>query len=235
MAAIFAGSSRAVLASIVFAFETTRQPIGLLPLLGGCTAAYMVCLLTMKHSIMTEKIARRGVKVVGEYGADHLAQTLVKDFAAHEVVTLSAVDTLGEVRKWLQTRTQESSHQGFPVIDADGRVLGVLTRRDLLDPDREDAKTIAAIVRRPPVIVYEDMSLRDAADHMVQEGVGRLVVVTRAKPDRVAGVLTRSDLLAAHERRLQESQRRARTLDLRDVARRAAAAGTAAVTGSGSR
>ena len=35
MAAIFAGASRALLASVVFAFETTRQPIGLLPLLGG--------------------------------------------------------------------------------------------------------------------------------------------------------------------------------------------------------
>ena len=39
MAAIFAGASRALLASVVFAFETTLQPLGLLPLLGGCTAA----------------------------------------------------------------------------------------------------------------------------------------------------------------------------------------------------
>src|SRR6185436_5639435 len=36
MAAMFAGASRALLASVVFAFETTLQPIGLLPLLGGC-------------------------------------------------------------------------------------------------------------------------------------------------------------------------------------------------------
>jgi H+/Cl- antiporter ClcA len=232
MAAIFAGSSRAVLASIVFAFETTRQPIGLLPLLGGCTAAYMVCLLTMKHSIMTEKIARRGVKVVGEYGADHLAQTVVKDYAAREVVTIDESHTLGEVRAWLQSRSKESQHQGFPVVYADGRVLGVLTRRDLLDPDHRDDQKIAELVRRPPVIVYDDMSLRDAADHMVQEGVGRLIVVTRKTPDRIAGVLTRSDLLAAHERRIAESQRRIRTLDLRDVARRAAA--TATLTGGGS-
>ena len=42
MAAIFAGASHALLASIVFAFETTRQPMGLLPLLAGCSAAYLV-------------------------------------------------------------------------------------------------------------------------------------------------------------------------------------------------
>src|SRR3546814_6051762 len=42
MAAIFAGSSRALLTAVVFAFETTRQPACLLPLLGGCTAAYLI-------------------------------------------------------------------------------------------------------------------------------------------------------------------------------------------------
>jgi H+/Cl- antiporter ClcA len=59
MAAIFAGASRALLASVVFAFETTRQPLGLLPLLGGCTAAYLVSCLMMENTIMTEKLARR--------------------------------------------------------------------------------------------------------------------------------------------------------------------------------
>ena len=79
MAAIFAGASRALLASVVFAFETTRQPLGLLPLLGGCTAAYLVSALLMRNSIMTEKIARRGVRVPTEYAADFLDQVLVRD------------------------------------------------------------------------------------------------------------------------------------------------------------
>jgi H+/Cl- antiporter ClcA len=63
MAALFAGASRAPLASVVFAFETTRQPLGLLPLLGGCAAAYLVSCLGMRHSIMTEKLARRGQRL----------------------------------------------------------------------------------------------------------------------------------------------------------------------------
>jgi H+/Cl- antiporter ClcA len=58
MAAIFAGASRALLASVVFAFETTRQPMGLLPLLAGCSAAYLASLLLMRNTIMTEKLAR---------------------------------------------------------------------------------------------------------------------------------------------------------------------------------
>ena len=69
MASIFAGASRALLASVVFAFETTHQQYGVLPLLGGCTAAYMISHLAMKETIMTEKLARRGVKVPFEYMA----------------------------------------------------------------------------------------------------------------------------------------------------------------------
>jgi CIC family chloride channel protein len=59
MASMFAGASHATLASVVFAFETTRQPMGLLPLLGGATAAYLMSCLLSRTSIMTEKIARK--------------------------------------------------------------------------------------------------------------------------------------------------------------------------------
>jgi len=67
MAAVFAGASRALLTSVVFAFETTLQPIGLLPLLGGCTSAFLISSLMMRYTIMTEKLARRGTFVPTEY------------------------------------------------------------------------------------------------------------------------------------------------------------------------
>lgn len=82
MAAMFAGASRALLTSIVFAFETTGQPNGLLPLLGGCIAAYFVSFFMMEGSIMTEKIRRRGVATPENYEADllqlHNASLLMK-------------------------------------------------------------------------------------------------------------------------------------------------------------
>ncbi|UXR63221.1 chloride channel protein [Bdellovibrio bacteriovorus] len=67
MAALFAGSSRALLASVLFALEGTKQPVGLVPLLGCCSIAYLISLTTMKNTIMTEKIVRRGLKVPHEY------------------------------------------------------------------------------------------------------------------------------------------------------------------------
>ncbi|MDB4949140.1 MAG: Cl-channel voltage-gated family protein [Gemmatimonadetes bacterium] len=210
MAAIFAGASHALLTSVVFAFETTRQPMGLLPLLAGCSAAYLVSLLLRPHSIMTEKLARRGTPVRTEYVVDHLSRIPVEKVAAKDPVTLAAGDTLAAVRAWMSSRAAPTLHQGFPVVDAAGRLAGVLTRRDLLDPAHDPATRLAEMLHRTPAVVYPDNSLREAADHMVREGVGRLPVVDRADPSRLVGIVTRSDLLAAHATRLEAAHRRQR-------------------------
>ena len=220
MAAIFAGASHALLASVVFAFETTRQPMGLLPLLAGCTAAHLLSLLMSRHSIMTEKLARRGASVRTEYAADHLAHVLVRDVTSRDVVSLRADQSLGAVRDWLASRADGSTHQGFPVLDPAGELVGVVTRRDLLDPAHPPERTVLSVVRRAPVVVYEDSTLRDAADHMVLEQVGRLPVVTRARPRTVVGMLTRSDLLSAHASRLRATHKRTHARHLRRLARR---------------
>ena len=220
MAAIFAGASHAVLASVVFAFETTRQPLGLLPLLAGCSAAYLVSLLGMRHSIMTEKLARRGTPIRSEYAADFLEQVLVREIASTDVVTLAADEAVEEVRDRLAARVPGSQHQGFPVLNAAGELVGVVTRRDLLDLETEMTACVGDLVRRPPVVIYDDSSARDAADHMVHERVGRLPVVSRHDQRRVIGIVSRSDLLEAHERRLAARHRVERTIDLSATFRR---------------
>ena len=205
MASMFAGASRALLTSVVFAFETTRQPMGLLPLLGGCTASFLLSCLMMRNTIMTEKIARRGVRVPSEYAADHLDQVTAGLAASKPVVSLEAEQVLEAVRAWLRSHAPGATHQGFPVVDARGDLLGVVTRRDLFGPDALDSMRVRELLRRPLAVVFEDNSLREVADHMVHEGVGRLPVVTRAKPRVAIGMISRSDLLAAHRARLDDS------------------------------
>jgi len=200
MAAIFAGASHALLASIVFAFEATRQPLGLLPLLAGCSASYLISILLMRTSIMTEKLARRGAPVRTEYAVDFLSQLLVGEVMSREVVTLSATEAAGAVRARMISHEAGADHQGFPVIGRTGALLGVVTRRDVLDPEVDPAIPIGALVKRGPVVTHDDNTLREAADHMVRERVGRLPVIDRS--GRLVGILSRSDLLAAHERRL---------------------------------
>ena len=205
MAAMFAGASRALLASAVFAFETTRQPLGLLPLLGGCSAAYLVSCLMMRTSIMTEKIARRGVHVPSDYGPDELEQVAVRETALRDVVTLDPARTVGDVRAWLVSDAPGAGHQGFPLIDVEGRLQGVLTRRDLLDPVAAVDATLATLIRRPAVTIAPSASLRRAADVMVHERLGRLPVVD--EDGRVIGIVTRSDLLEVHRGRIARETR----------------------------
>jgi chloride channel protein, CIC family len=206
MAALFAGASRALLASVVFAFETTRQPMSLLPLLGGCTAAYLVSALAMRHSIMTEKIARRGARVVSDYTADLFEQVLVSDVARSPVVTLKALDPCDDVAKWMRSHAEGSFHQGFPVVDDADRLVGMVLRREVLDKSAV-GRVIRDLVRKAPAIVFEDSSLREAADHMVTEKVGRLPVVSRSDPRKIVGIVTRSDLIAVLARRLHAEHR----------------------------
>jgi CBS domain-containing protein len=96
----------------------------------------------------------------------------------------------------------------------------VVTRRDLLAPETPDTARVRDLLRRPLAVVFEDSSLREVADHMVNEGVGRLPVVSRAAPRVPVGILSRSDLLAAHGRRLEETHVAERSIDWRKLARR---------------
>ncbi len=196
MASMFAGASRAVLASIVFAFETTRQPIALLPLLAGGITAHFLSSLLMRNSIMTEKIARRGVRVSSDYSADLLEQVLVRDRASRRIFVFPADGTVEAMREWLASGVEGANHQGYPLVDEAGQVVGLVTRRDLLASEARGP--LRALVKRPPVVVYGDTSLRQAVDLMVRASVGRLVVVEKEAPRVPIGLLTRSDLLGAH-------------------------------------
>ena len=206
MAAMFAGASRAFLASVVFAFETTRQPMGLLPLLGGCAGAYLISVIFMRHTIMTEKIARRGVRVPEELSADFFETVRVEACMTRSPVTLRADTTVAEARAWLADGGPDTIHQGYPLVEDDGCVVGVVTQRDLFERGADGEQPLRDLVRGPPALLHPDHTLRQAADLMVERGTGRLPVVAPGTRGPVLGIVTRSDLLAAHRRRLQEQR-----------------------------
>lgn len=214
MAAIFAGASRAMLASVVFAFETTRQPWALLPLLAACTAAYVVSCLRMRHTIMTEKIARRGVAVPHEYGADPLAQFTAGAVASKNVVAFRASDTIDSVRALLRSNEAGYHHQGFPILGPAGAPVGVFTHKDLVNA--APTQTLAEKVRRAPIAVPATASLTEARDLMVREEVGRLLV-TDPRTGALVGILTRSDILRAHAGILAAESRAETKLTLRPL------------------
>ena len=78
MAAVFGAASRATFAFIVFAFEITHDYNAILPLMLGCVIADLIALRYLPTSIMTEKLARRGLHVPGEYEAGVLKMVRVE-------------------------------------------------------------------------------------------------------------------------------------------------------------
>jgi predicted transcriptional regulator len=152
------------------------------------------------------------VRVPSDYSADYLDQIRVGDACSRQVVSLRDSQKLSEVRAWLGTKTSAYTHQGFPVLGQDGQLRGVLTRRNLLDADIADDERIGQLIIRPIIGIREDHSLREAADHMVEANVGRLIVLDREDATRMVGILTRGDLLAAHVQRLREARHASRHL-----------------------
>jgi chloride channel protein, CIC family len=204
MAAMFAGASRAMLTSVVFAYETTLQPLGLLPLLGGCATSYFVSSLFMRNTIMTEKIARRGVEVPSEYISDFLANAKVSQIASMKLSQLRADERIQSVRQRLTSGEPGFTHQGYPISDAAGKLVGVLTLRNFYDPKNAADTRIGDLVARPPITVHPESSLREAANEMIRHDVGRLIIVERGNPHVAVGIITRSDLLRAQRSLIEE-------------------------------
>ena len=136
MAAMFAGSSRALLTSIVFALETTGNSNGLLPLLGACVTAYGVSFILMKGSIMTEKIHRRGVKTPDAYSPDILRNITVQQLMIpatindHHLPEILSTDDVG-VAAELMGRYEKDA---LLVVnnDASTKIAGLITSAAIL-------------------------------------------------------------------------------------------------------
>src|SRR6516165_11917958 len=123
MAAVLGGTMRSPLTGAVFALELTHDINALPALLLGSVVAYGFTVLVMKRSILTEKVARRGYHVTREYSVDPLELTTVADVMAAAVVTVpESLPTDRLVAEFFLSGPRK--HQGYPVVDGKGRLLG---------------------------------------------------------------------------------------------------------------
>jgi CBS domain-containing protein len=212
MAAILGGTMRSPLTGLVFAIELTHDVNALLPLLIACVAAHGFTVLVMSRSILTEKVARRGYHLTREYTVDPLEGVAIREVMQPGVVTVSAsLLTSDLLARYFDARSPES-HLGYPVVDAAGDLVGVVTRSDVLALPESPETTVADLVRRPPIVAYPDETCRTAAERMAGAGIGRLPVVRREDPNHLSGIVTLSDLLKARAQTIDDERRRERLL-----------------------
>ena len=212
MAGAMAGIMRSPFTAIVFALELTHDVGALLPLLVVCTIAHLASVLTLKRSILTEKVARRGYHVTREYEVDPLYALLVRDVMTTDVLTVGPDATAAALYEQLAEGTPTRRQRLYPVLDAEGLLLGALALSDLRSAHQSGNPNSASALMRDPFVARPDETLRAVADRMVSSGHTVLPVVEGAVRPRLLGVVSQFDLLKAHERALIEERHRERPL-----------------------
>jgi CIC family chloride channel protein len=218
MGAILGGTMRSPFTSVVFAFELTHDANVFLPLLVASVIAHAFTVLTLKRSILTEKVARRGYHLSREYAVDPLEILFVREVMRTKVAVLPASARLGEI--WQSLRADDRQEQRLlPVVGLDGELVGVVTRLDIRERIEQEgdailSSSLADMARKAAIETYPDEPLRVVVYRMAEKGVTRMPVVERGTRTFL-GLVSLNDLLKARARHLEEERRRERPLKFR--------------------
>ncbi len=202
MGAVFGAASRATFSFIIFAFEITRDYNSVLPLMLVAVIADGIAMLFMPNSsIMTEKLARRGLRVHQDYEADALTQATVGETMEKDAPFIAADTKVGELAERIARHDPAvARHEALLIVDDAGKLAGIITRGDVLralDKDSSGAMTVQEAGKTHLVVTYPDELVSEAAAKLLRFDIGRLPVVDRTDERRVVGYLGRAAILAA--------------------------------------
>lgn len=208
MAGIMSGAMRAPMTGALFAVELTGYFEAIPYTITAAGAAYAISVLLMRRSILTEKIARRGRHILQEYTVDPLDLLQAAQLMTPHPQTLSGGLTIEQTLTFFTTQAE---HRSYPVVDAGGRLIGLVSRTDALrwQIDQSLAKTLLsdAISDSTQPVAYPDTPSGVVADLIIETGIGRIPIVDR-ETRKVLGILSRQDLLKARStNRLAETGR----------------------------
>ena len=214
MGAVFGAASRATFAFIVFAFELTRDYNSVLPLMLVCVIADAIAIRFLPNSIMTEKLARRGLETYSEYETNVMKQVKVGEIMAEGVVTVGPQETVRSVADRMASGDPRLvQHRALPIVAQDGRLVGIVTQGDILRGLEEKPAGDLRVIdvgSRSLIVAYPDESAFDALTKMLMNNVGRLPVVDRNNPEKMVGYINRAAVMACWGTHLhQESWREA--------------------------
>jgi hypothetical protein len=106
--------------------ELTHDVNMFLPLLVATVIAHLFTVLTLKRSILTEKVSRRGFHLSREYAVDPLEILFAREVMRTKVVALPAGGSLADLRRIAHGTHKQSL---YPIVDAENRLHAVITRQ----------------------------------------------------------------------------------------------------------
>jgi CIC family chloride channel protein len=209
MGAVFGAASRATFSFIIFAFEITRDYNSVLPLMLVAVIADGIAMLFMPtSSIMTEKLARRGLRVHQDYEADALTQASVAETMEKEPPVIAATEKVGALAERIARHDPAvARHEALLVLDDAGKLAGIITRGDILralDKDPSGAMTVQEAGTTHLVVTYADELVSEAAAKLLRFNIGRLPVVERGDERKVVGYMNRASIMSARSLRFHD-------------------------------
>ncbi len=208
MGAVFGAAARATFTFIVFAFEITRDYNSVLPLMLVSVIADAIAIRYLRNSIMTEKLARRGLDTHAEYEANVMKQTKVGEIMARGVVSVAPEETVRSVAdRFASGDPRLVRHRALPIVDKEGRLAGIVTQSDVLRALEAGPKGEIPVLEagtRSLVVAYPDESTFEAMSKMLLNNIGRLPVVSRQDPKRMVGYVNRAAVMGSWASHLRE-------------------------------
>ena len=198
MAAVFAGAAHAPITAILILFEMSGDYRIVLPLmLTVVISTFLARRWLGGESIYTLKLTRRGVRLASGRDIDIMAGVRVEEVMTRDVYTVPADLTLDD----LGNRFRATSHHGFPVVDGENGLVGIVSIQDLkraLDNGASPETRVRDIATRDLLVAYPDETMATALERLGVRGVGRLPVVSRREPSRLLGTIRRDDIVQAY-------------------------------------
>ena len=200
MGAVFAGSIRAPITSVLIIFEMTGGYSLILPLMIANMTSYAFARRWRRTAIYDSLLEQDGVRLphTGRAPRTDALDRKVESAMTRNVVTLPADAPASEAL----TRIDTLNYDSFPVLDA-GRYVGLV---DSVNIRRATANGKSDIRVRELIessdAVSPDQSIRRAVGHMSRNGTFRIAVVDPEDRTRLVGILTLGDVARAQVKEL---------------------------------
>jgi CIC family chloride channel protein len=204
MAAVFASVTRASLTAVVMLYEMTHTFTIVIPVMLAVAVADALA-----------KAYGTGAYYAGRHKSGAPVETdasiNILDIVTVGEIMSAPAETVREdapVRQVVEKRFS-TGHQGYPVVDAAGKLVGIVTGTDMRQKVKEGQldKPVRDFMTRDPSSVTPSTTAHTALGVMVQLDVGHLPVVDEADARALVGMLTRSDLIRVERRVLEEESR----------------------------
>jgi CIC family chloride channel protein len=200
MGAVVSGTTHGPLTAILILFEMTGDYKIILPLMIACITCSLASGQLLTESIYTLKLARRGVNIRAGKEVNVLKSIPVSDVMNPEVETIPENISLGDLAK----KVSRSKYKSFPVVDIEGRLMGIVTHSDyrdvVFDENLKDLVVVKEVATPKVVTVSTDENLYDAMEKITSKDFSLLPVVSIREPHQLLGVLTRRDIISAYNR-----------------------------------